>query len=461
MPDPCEPCPCIPYENICCCPPQNGITATQPQCQILPNGDSVTNPCFQVANNVSYWTYKFITNCAQGTNGISSFVIPVCENIPENDIIVEEKIDGCGVFQEVEFEIAKSFENFGSAPEGFNFLKVETDDRYDVGVCVLYRLSIGGNFPVAIEPIKVKAATVIYEFSCDQCYLVPGCPAVPKLLVNKECEENIEDNKVTLSYTINVDNIGNTTLTGVLFEDNITFDTANISIDTVTVDPPLSIDQSPGLIVVSGSLGNLDPGDSVQVKIDVAILSFNAPGTYEITENAKAASSEVEASDSCILNIEVVQLRGEKCCTSGVAVNSRIFRLEVINIGNSPETNVSLEDRLLIPVGVTVRFISFNGCTAVFADTLELVPLNTDITNKTILISCENLTIPAGGSISKDISFNIVGTTAFITPVQILNTLEEITFLNTGEQVLIGIDNIPDSARVEVIGNIECLDPCE
>ena len=461
MADPCEPCPCTPYDNLCCCPSQNGITVTQPLCQVLPDGSTVTNPCFNVNDNISYWSYKFITNCDQGTNGISGFVIPICENIPENDIIVEEKIDGCGEFTEVAFELNNSFNNYGDAPVGFNFLKVENTDRYDVGVCVLYRVSIGGNFPVSEQSIKVKAATPVYEFSCDDCYKVPGCPQAPKLLVVKQCEKEIDDN-VILTYTIDVSNIGNTTLTDVQFEDTISYDGANIIIDSITTEPLLDVNQdTPGLILITGNLGELDPGESTQVKITVTILSFNAPGTYQIMENAKAACCATEASDSCNLNIEVVQLRGEKCCTTGDLDNTRIFRLEVFNVDNSPQTNITILDTLTIPSRVTVRFNSFSGCNAVFADTMLPVQLNTDVSNKTILISCENLTVPAGGSISKNISFDIVSTTAFSNSVQITNNFDEIIFLNTGEQVLLNIQNIPDSAAIEVLGNSQCLNPCQ
>jgi hypothetical protein len=109
---------------------------------------------------------------------------------------------------------------------------------------------------------------------------------------------------------------------------------------------------------------------------------------------------------------------------------------------------------------VTVQFSSFHDCIAIFEDTGNPVPLNTDITNRIILISCENLTIPSGSEVIKEISFKVVGTTSFTAPVKIINTLDEIDFLNIGDQVLLGIENIPASATVNIIGNIECIDSC-
>lgn len=85
MADLCSrPCACVPHENICCCPPKNGITVIQPACQVIPDpqvaGKTVVaaNPCFCELAGQSYWTYKFTTDCEQNTKGISSIAILVC-----------------------------------------------------------------------------------------------------------------------------------------------------------------------------------------------------------------------------------------------------------------------------------------------------------------------------------------------------------------------------------------------
>lgn len=469
MAEQCQPCTCIPYDNICCCPPQDGITVVQPECQVLPDDSVVNNPCYnpECEGRCSFWSYKVITDCAQDTRGVSSIAIPVCETIPEGDIIIEEKIDGCGEFQEVGFELNADDPIYGEAPPGFKYLKIASEGRYDKGVCVLYRIKIGGSFPVTTQPISVKAANnPVITFDCDpeDCYLVPACPAVPQIFVNKTCTEVIEDNKPVLSYTIEVMNIGNTTIDNVQFDDQINFDGSNLAIASVEVEPEtLDVDTSvSGVISVTGDLDTMEPGDLVEISIEVLIDSIANSGQYIVTNIATASGGGVESTDRCSLNIDAVRLSVAKCCTDSPAgVNTRIFRLSITNIGNSPATLVTVNDQMIVPAGVTIQFTDFGGCSAVYADDPSTsVPLNTDITNRTLLITCEDLNIPQGATLSEEITFRIVGTTAFVTPVEIVNTIQQVDFLNTEEQVLLGIDNVPTSARVTVIGNIECQNPC-
>lgn len=463
MADPCTPCTCVPYENICCCS-QSGITVSQPLCQRLPDGSVVNNPCYDSIDKISYWTYKIITDCTQQTRGVSSIAIPVCETLHGNLLSVEEKIDGCGTFTPIDFELNKNDPVFGTAPQGFVFLKITTDDRYDKGVCAVYRLSISGNFPVGIKPISIKAGTSILDFNCDpeNCYLVPRCPDIGRLLVVKDCTKVIENGEVFLEYSVLVNNIGNITLNNILYNDRVTYDSTNITIGTITVEPPtLNVDTStPSLIIISGNLGSLSPGDAIPITYRIPITSILSPGTYLISNTATVESEEgVEASDSCSLEIEAVRLMGEKCCTS-TGLDTFDFRIRVINVGNSPETQVTIEDTLIVPVGVTIQFTSFDGCTALFSDDLTPVPVNTDVTNRTIIITCENLTVPLGGSVTKNISIRIVSTTAFTMAVEILNILTDVVFLNMDQQILLGIDNVPTTASIQISGRAECLNPC-
>ncbi|MBM7625072.1 hypothetical protein [Sporohalobacter salinus] len=154
-----------------------------------------------------------------------------------------------------------------------------TDDRYDKGVCVLYRLSIRGDFPVEEQPIAIKAGPELFTFSCSDCYIVSGCPLEPEILVNQTCEKVIEDNKATLNYSIDVTNPGEINLPDVQFEDQITYDAANITVGNVETDPSLSVDTSnSGIINISGDLGSLDSGELTTVIIKVPINSIEAPG---------------------------------------------------------------------------------------------------------------------------------------------------------------------------------------
>jgi hypothetical protein len=154
---PAEPCSCTPYSLICCCGPINGITVIQPACQTLPDGSVVNNPAYVASLNHSFWTYKFMTDCSSAARGISGIAIPICQLIIFENLIVSEKIDGCGTFRPVSYTLTKDDPSFGTAPAGFQFVKIETDNRYDKGVTVEYRLEIVGDYPNALQPISVKA----------------------------------------------------------------------------------------------------------------------------------------------------------------------------------------------------------------------------------------------------------------------------------------------------------------
>ncbi|MEJ6949880.1 hypothetical protein [Natronospora cellulosivora (SeqCode)] len=468
MADVCIDCECIPYENICCCPPINGITVFQPACQVLPDGNLVNNPCYKAEERKSYWTYKLMADCAPSTRAISSIGIPICVNITAELLTVDEKIDGCDEFRTLifddEYEFNVSDPVLGEAPAGFKWLKIMSNDRFEKGVTVQYRLRLQGNFPVGEEEIRVKAGPNLLEFQCDDCYKVPACPEVGRLTVEKVCDEIIEDNQVELNYATHVSNPGNVNFENVQFSDRITYNPVNITIDVedINISPEnLLVDTSvPGIIDISGNLGELSPGESITVEYNIPIGNIEDAGQYIINNTARALANGVESSDTCTLNIDAVRLEGDKCCVEGTDADSRVFRLIVRNLGHSPETRVTIRDRFIIPSGVTIRFNSFDGCSAVFEGTNRPVNINSDITDSTIIITCSNLTIPQATTINKNISYRIIETTMFREPAIIENTLKEIEFLNVGEQVLLGIDNVPATARTEVIGTIECLHPC-
>jgi hypothetical protein len=155
MANPCQPCTCVPYTDLCCCPPQSGISVIQPTCQTLSDGSVVNNPCFRATTGKSTWTYKFFTDCAAGTSPITSLAIPVCARIAASELVVEEQIDGCGTFTSVPFTLAATDPTFGMAPTGFQFLIVPSAGRYTTGVSVIYRLTLNGDFPLAAQPIQV------------------------------------------------------------------------------------------------------------------------------------------------------------------------------------------------------------------------------------------------------------------------------------------------------------------
>jgi uncharacterized repeat protein (TIGR01451 family) len=459
MADLAQPCSCTSYTNICCCPPKNGITPVQPTCQTLPDGSTVNNPAFVPDLTKSFWTYKFLTDCDQDTRAISNFGIPICELISAENIIVSEKIDGCGQFVSVPFTLTKNDPNLGVPPTGYQYLKIETNGRYDKGVCVEYRLEIIGNFPIGVQSIKVKADGNIYTFSCDKCYLVPKCDPEGKLAITKNCNSSIINNQATLNYNVHVTNTGNSKLDNVQFEDML-FIPTQLSIGNIIVMPSeLAIDTSlPGEIKISGNLGTITPGQTLNISYIIQINSVVDPGRYIVNNTANVYANNTSDSSTCNTLINVVKLDTNKCCKiDGKTIN---YILTVTSVGNSPDVIVDIYDSLQIPAGVTINPIILSGCEGRFIKTTTPIPRNTPITGPAELeFICKNALVPAGGSyirtgIFELISCSVVGTST------ITNTVTNVIPVDDTQQIFLTVSNLPASANVNVQFNPVCTKPC-
>ena len=457
---PAQPCECLPYSNICCCGTQNGITVVQPQCQNLPDGSVVNNPAFVLNLNTSFWTYKFLIDCNSATRGISNIGIPICAKINAANIVVEEKVDGCGLFIVVPFELITNDPNYGPAPEGFQFLKVNTNDRFDKGLSVEYRISIIGDYAEAIQPIKVKAATVTYTFGCGGCFIVPGCNPEGKLLVSKECSTVIDNNQATMEYNVYVDNVGDGLLDPVEFEDTIILP-APLVIGAVTVIPStLSVDTSiPGQVRISGNLGAIEPGGRVTVTYTIPIISISSPGSYSVVNMAQAVADGTESASMCNTSLDVVKLTASKCCA--ITGHLGTFNMTIESVGDTPDVTIDISDRMRIPAGVTVRFSSFNGCEAYYADTQTPIPLNVNLEGPiSIEIICRNSLVPSGGSFVKSISYVLVAS-AIVGVTTISNSITAVLPHNLENIIYQGTENLPAVASIAVELVQNCNTPCE
>ncbi len=459
MATPAHPCECTQYLNICCCGPQNGISVVQPMCQNLPDGSVVNNPAFVPQLNKSFWTYKFLTDCNKTTKAISNFAILICGVISADTITVSEKIDGCGIFVSVPFSLSKTDPNFGTAPEGFQFLKVETAGRYENGVSVEYRLEITGDFPVAAQPINVKAGLNILTFDCEDCFLVPECNPSGKLTVTKNCSHTISNNQARLSYNVHVGNIGNASLFDVEFEDRIFIPTQLVA-GQITVTPDtLNVDTgTQGVIRIYGNIGDIAPGGNVTITYDIPIANVQIPGRYLINNTATAAAEGTQASSSCSTTIDVVRLRADKCCS--IEGDKTTYTLSVTSVDQSPDILVNLYDKLEVPTGVTVKFLDLSGCEGYFSGTGEPVPTNTNITGPVGLdFICRYAAVPAGGVYIKYGSYSLVSSSVVGTST-ITNTITKVEPVNPDAQVFLGVSNVPVSANVDVELVQVCQKPC-
>lgn len=460
MADPAQTCTCVPYQLICCCGPQNGISVVQPSCQNLPDGSVVNNPAYVASINKSFWTYKFMTDCAgSSTKAISNFGIPICELVIADNLIVSEKIDGCGTFTPVPFTLTKDDPNLGPAPTGFQYIKVETSGRYEKGVTVEYRLEIVGDYPIDIQPIKVKAGNNVLTFDCG-CFLVPKCNPQGKLSMTKNCGHTIINNQATLNYSLTVNNIGTGTLTNVQLNDVITIP-VRLGFGTITVSPStLNVDTSAsGQIKISGNLGTIGPGGQVPISYTIPITSVSEPGNYIVTNIASASASGTQASANCSTNLDVVQVDTQKCCIIS-DTNKGDYRITITSVGISPDILVDVFDNLFVPGGITVQFNSFDGLNATFANTGNPVPLNTNITGPVrIRIVGNSLLIPHSGSVHKNINFTLVSSSASGI-VTIENAVETVTPTNPSNQIFLGAGSLPVHANIDVELSMVCTKNC-
>jgi hypothetical protein len=466
MANPCTACSCVPYQNICCCSPQSGISVYQPRCQrlIQPcNGLTVVNnPCYCADNNTTTFTYKFFTECTPGpaVSAISNFLIPVCSDItagsPANpNIIVEELIDGCGDFAPVAFTLSTFDGNFGNAPAGFQWLKVENptppevQQRYEKGVSVEYRVTLVGDYPAVTQAIRVKAGQNLLIF-CEPnpCFLVPGC-TTRALSINKSCNVVIIENQATVIFNISVTNTGTVVLDPITFMDMVTLGNGNLIInaDDIQIIPnTLTFNlQGTNLIVMSNNIGPLEPGQTFTAQYIVPVDEFQQPGTYQFGNIAMATAPNTQpAFGTAACQVQVAQASVQKTC-SVVNGNEITFSIAINPIASSPAATVNVIDTISIPEDITVQFRSFGSCTA-------NVPIDTDISDQEIILQCSNIAVPELIQIRLD----VIEIRDFQQPPsQIINTVTAVDYANPN-QVTLPVQFLQQTAAAEVIGVVNC-----
>ncbi len=459
MVEPAHPCDCLPYRNICSRGPKNGISVTQPACQSLPDGSVVNNPAFVGPPvNKSYWTYKFLIDAGEETEPIGKIAIVICETIKITDLVVSEKVDECGRFIPVPFTLTHSDPNFGTAPHGFQLLVVHNNDRYDTGVSVAYRLEISGDFATAVEPIKVRAGFCVLIYDCG-CFIIPKCQDQGQLAVSKDCERAIIDNRLLLNYSVVVSNIGNASLSDVDFLDEIEIP-LQFTLGVITVDPPsLAVDtETPGLIKISGSLGTMDPGEKQHIEYQIQVVSISGPGEYVVANTASATSGGVQASASCHLKVDAVELSVNKCCSLNNTSGEFALKLSAIEL--SPATLLDIRDSMEIPAGITLQFHSFDGCLATFEDSGDPVPLDTDIPGPAAInIRCSEVSVPAAGMTQRHITFTVVCISDLRT-LELVNIIQQVTPSDPGKQIFLGAHPVPAEAKITLFASATCSNPC-
>jgi len=481
MADPCmiyE--PSSTYENVYCSPPQAGILAFQPICQVLPDGRIVNNPCYDSSSNRSYWTYKFFTEYSMDNSicSIDSILIPIyrgIRNTPAGTITVEERMDGSGPFKQIEFALDTSDHNLGFSPSGFQWLRIENPTppsppntkRYNKGVCVEYRISILGDYEASPQPIKIKAGQNNLTFSgADVSFLCPGNPSAGELNVTQTCQTMVANNMAKLHYKITITNTGGQTLYNINYKDTIFYNSEIMTLGNVSIastHPNLLFSSADkGTIIISGVIPEISGGNgSFSATYDIPVALVTIPGQHSVDNTLIVSVGGSSSSTSCTAIVPVVKLKADKCSTI-INGNKASFITRLSSVGASPQTSVSIIEQLVIPAGVTVRFnaTSLASSTALYTDTNTPVELNTDITDRTINIIHENVGIPAGNTVQKTIGFNIVSTSAFHTPARIINIIQ-LVIGRSLNQVFMLPEGLPASASIDVAGCTKCMPECQ
>lgn len=451
--------------DTCTCPPASlqyctstgGLMLSFPSCQIIPNDTRVENPYFDVINNISYFTYLLTDSCT-GLNGpILELYLAICENIPIAEILdVGLRLDGCPGFTSLNYDLNN---NSGvTPPAGYRFLRIEVDSNIIEGSSGVFRISIAGNIPVINLPGPNDGIVIVAEQrTVDLSNLrAIGCPIIPRLTVTKNCNATIVDNMATLDYTVIVSNPNSINFDEVLYNDVISFNGSNVQIGQINVTPPdLNIDTStPGTISITGSLGEISPGESIEINYTVPIVSFQAPGVYSFTNNAIATFGDIEGSALCDVTVDVVSVTTQNCCLVNPD-NTGSFNLVIENATNSPQTDVDIVAILIIPEAIELEFTNFNICSAVFIDDATEVPLNTPITNRTIRLVC-NGDLQPNSLMTFTIAFRILSSSSFAINRSINMTITQVNLNVPDTQILLPVTPLPNSTSIDVISSVIC-----
>lgn len=456
-----EPCPNT--SNIYCrALLQIGIY--QPSIQQVPDIGRVENPYYDTASNMSYFSYGIIDVCDGDPVDVRDFLAIICDNTPLSSIrSCDLLLDSCPDYIPVDFD----FNNSGgqTPPPGFKFLRVKINSQIPTGGCGIVRIGLSGNFPpTTITTTPSRGFTVITVnpsggtgasiFGADNG-LFPGCPLVPRITVNKDCNISIASNRGLLSYKVTIANSGNVDLMPLDLRDTISFNGSAIDIGQITVTPDtLNVDQSTaGMIIITGTFEELAIGSSIEVTYEIPITAINSPGSYTITNVAIARSGDIQGANQCENQIDAVRLNTDLCCI--LAEDEETLSIRISNPSPSPATAINYNALLVVSPNVFVEFSGFGNCTATFADDGEPVPLGTFINDRRINLTCQS-NLPTGVTTNSNITFFVAGTTNFTATAGFLTlTLNSVTLQNPDTQLLT-VNTVPSNATLSIVGNISC-----
>lgn len=451
-------CQCVPTTNLVC-QTINDISVAQPECQTLPDDTLQVNPFYRATNNMSYWTYKVVSACDAGQdNPITDIYIPVYEGISSSMLTVSERILNCARFEDVPYDM----ENPAGVlpPMGFNFIHIPIDGRYGLGACAIYRLNIVGNFPAVTGSIYTMTEDgTVWDY--DTNYLVPGEPPTPRLALTKDAEVVINGAQATINYKVNVINTGNIDLFDVNFNDMVLYDGNNVVVGPITVDPDtisVTIPEA-GTIILTGNIGDILIGETVEITYAVPIEQFNTNGNFVFTSVTRASNDQTQVTLDTSVTIEVVAFNAALTCTTFPGIPNRgNFRISIGNTNGAP-SQITFSGTVEIPPLVTFRFVNNQLCNLTFADTGEPVPVNTDISGRLVNYSCDYM-VSANTTLNLPFEFIITAVEPSLGGSLVTWNFNDVQLTVPNSQVYIGTSNLPLSQSLDVSLQSNCSNLC-
>lgn len=419
----------------------HNLSITQPSRLILPNGLGKTNPYYDSIENISYWSYDILIGYGD-SDSFSNIYLPICLSCSAESMLVEEKILSLGDYTPVPFTLVSSREGYKESA----FIKIPILGRYPQGALVSYRLKIKGEYLFGKgSPVLETDESKTYNF--DEVYDFPIKFLHEGLFISKSSETIAENNKCKIVYNVTLTNGGSIDFEDIIYVDQINYNSNCLTLGEISIGHSnISLDRSiPGLLCISGTIDSLKLGESIVISYTVDILSVSSPGIYNFLSRTSVSSMNHSHTITSNAFVEAVELTIDNL-TSVSSESSADFILSITPVANSPVSSVEITSILSIPSSVILNFSTFSGCTAIFIDTQEPVPIHTDISGKKILITCSQ-NIPPGITTNFIFSMDFISITDFNpTKSPITNTLQKVVL--SSPQMFIGSKILSPSANL-------------
>ena len=305
-------------------------------------------------------------------------------------INVEEKILAYGFFRKVPFD----FLNPPSinAEANIKYLRIMVSDSYSEGNSSTYRISIIGNYPEKQSQIYVNVTNNIQETITNNLlrfekFTYAAAPTIPNISIIKKSKVIIDDKEIKIKYKVLIANTGSVDLNKLSFTDYIMYDEDNIYISRVILKNENITNSylNNGKISIIKNIETLPIGESIELNYEVPIDNILNPNRYNFNSFSKIKNLDFEKTLETSEIIEAVKLQ-TNLFTTLIDENTFAFGLTLKSTDNSPDCAAIVENIINIPKKITIKFLNFNGSLAYFDDTLEPVPLFTDISGRTIKI---------------------------------------------------------------------------